>query len=169
MDSVRNRGFFNFWRRGDPTRQAMSAAVLLTTGLVCIMRFLRAYGIRDGDSLMAAKVTAAYFLALIPLMLATAIGLSLFLKACARLALKKGIGGSRLPVCRATVALYRQREKFSRIADASLILIAVSALISILARIRLATVPLAMAAILACYAAYATADSTGDGIDGTEG
>lgn len=54
-------------------------------------------------------------------------------------------------------------------ADASLTLIVVSVLISILTRIRLATVPLAMAAILACYAAYATADRIGDVMDGTEG
>lgn len=65
------------------------------------------------------------------------------------------------------MALYQQR--FSRMADASLTLIVVSVLISILTRIRLATVPLAMAAILACYAAYATADRIGDVMDGTEG
>lgn len=169
VDRLRNKGFFNFWRKGDPARQAMAAALLLAAGSACIVWFICAYGIRDGDSLMTAEVTAAYFLVLIPLMLATAIGLSLFLKACARLALKKGMGGSRFPVCRATVALYRQREKFSRMADVILTLIAVSALISILVKIRMATVPLAMAAILACYAAYATAESTGDGMDGTEG
>lgn len=169
MDSLRNKGIFNFWRKGDPARQAMAAALLLAAGSACIVWFLCAYGIRDGDGLMAAGVTAAYFLVLIPLMLATAIGLSLFLKACARLALKKGMGDSRFPVCRVTVALYRHRRKISGMADVILTLIAVSALISILARIRMATVPLAVAAVLACYAAYATADSAGDGIDNAEG
>lgn len=164
VDRLRNKVFFNFWRKRDPARQAMAAALLLAAGSACIAWFLCAYGIRDGDGLMAAGVIAAYFLVLIPLMLATAISLSLFLKVCARLALKKGMGGSRFPVCRATVALYRQR--FSRMADASLTLIAVSVLISILARIRLATVPLAMAAILACNAAYATADRIGGVMDG---
>lgn len=85
------------------------------------------------------------------------------------MALKKGVGGSRSPICRATAALYRQRGKFSRMADVGLDIIAVSALISILARIRMATVPLAVAAVLACYAAYATADIAGDGIDNAEG
>lgn len=70
------------------------------------------------------------------MMLATVIGLSLFLKVCARLALKKGMGGSRSPVCRATAALYRHRAKASGIADASLAAIIVSALISILAKLR---------------------------------